>query len=171
MRFALAAVLGLGLVAGQVLAQEHTRIVDLAQKLAESTEQLKLEQTAPTGKPRKIGERILRNILTDGAEDRARNDPIFERFDIAAEDLARAARDLDHPDSRRSDERAFIRQFREVERIAMDVDRTLTRPAARSIMHNDVKPSLVGIRREVRSLSAWRDDGRRDFYRRDSDRL
>jgi hypothetical protein len=172
MRLALVTLLGLGLALGQAAAQDNQRLIDLANQLSISAENLKVQQAGvPQRSSKKVGERILKSLLTDGETERAANDPIFERFQDSAAVLASRSRDLARRRADIGDERAFIRQFRETERLAMDADRALTNRAARDIMVDEVKPTLRDIRREMRTLTSWRDDDRRDFYRRDAGRL
>lgn len=178
MRFALATMLAAGLVlATTARAQETARLVDLSRQVANGALDIKNRQAAPAERPRKLGERVLRGLFTED-RDRINPDPVYQRFDEAANDLVSAAIELDRHASRGGsysnidEERRFIRQFRQIERLAMDVDRVLPGSRARTIFIDDVKPAMHSIRRELPTLSAFRDrEERRDFYRRDFDRM
>ena len=86
-------------------------------------------------------------------EDRHEVDREERQHDLAREDHHEARVDGNRIDA----ERRFIRQFRNVERLASEVDRTLTAPTARGIFNEQITPGLRGIRAELPTLAAFRE--------------
>ena len=160
----------------QVVTPVNFRLLDLSRQVARGSDTLR-DQVA-RGEPQsgKLGQRILSNILNGPPENREGRDPVYRQFDQAIEELVAAAKDLER-DSRESRRgvrqtrdgrviipraeydagRRFIRQFRSVERLAAEVDRSLRAPTARDIFTNQVTPGLSSIRAELPTLAAFRE--------------
>jgi len=95
----------------------------------------------------------------------------------AAKELDRASREFSPGRERAYDrdrgthareeaERRFIRQFRNTERLALDVDRGLSSPTARGVFTNQISPGLAAIRADLPTLAAYRgSEGRREDAR------
>lgn len=152
------------------------RLLDLSRRLNDGA--VSLREQVERGEPRsgKLGKRILKGLL-EGNQNRDADDPIYRELDRASLDLENAARELARSQrSRRLDvrdaqdaERRFVRQFRRVDRIVADIDRSLTAPTARGVFAAQVQAPMNEIRAEVQATASWRDhDERRD--RRSFDR-
>lgn len=184
----------------QMVPVTNPKLLDLSRQVANGSDAMR--QQLERGEPQsgKLGKRILNNLLNGGQENRDGRDPIYREFDLAAQDLVAAAKEMEHGagGSDRSDrgdrndrgdrggrggrgesrsnvdaERRFIRAFRGVERLSENVDRSLTAPTARGIYQNQISPALVAIRAELPSLVAFRDHEERREERqaiRDSNR-
>lgn len=146
------------------------KLLDLSRRLSDGA--VSLREQVERGEPRsgKLGQRILRGLL-EGNQSRDTNDPIYRELDRASMELENAARALARSQrARRIDvrdaqdaERRFVRQFRQVDRIVADIDRSLTAPTARGVFTSQVQAPMNEIRAEVQATASWRDrEERRD---------
>lgn len=149
------------LLAGSALAQAPD-VVELSRRLNDGA--VALREQVERGEPvteKKLGKRILKGLLL-GDRNREAQDPVYRDLDRATLDLENAARELARSQrSRRLDvrpaqdaERRFARQFRQVDRLASDIDRTLTAPTARGVFTAQVQAPLDQLRTEVQAMGA-----------------
>ena len=172
MRHAMAAALAAGLVlTGSALAQgvhtTYVRLAELARQVDSGADQLQERLREHPGREGHVGERILRNLLTEAADDRDAQDPVFQRLVEAARDLNRAGRDLAASDIQDPEaERRFIHEFRDMDRVERSAEPKVSRSGPRRILIDRIEPALAEIRSTLPQLASF---GERRPWRRHDD--
>ena len=173
----------------QAVTPAHASLLELSRQVASGSDALREQVSRGEPQSGKLGQRILKNLLTGSGENREGRDPVYRQFDLATQELVAAAKELerasresgreirhDHDGrvvAQRADYdagRRFIREFRTVDKLAGEVDRSLTGPTARGIFTNQVTPGLSGIRAELPTLAAFRDSRELRDDRHDEER-